>query len=366
MRILGIGTATPEFAFTQQDRFEVAESFMYDTDQARRVLPTLIEKAGVEKRYSCLLKSSAGSIAERQTLYRTVQSEDANPSTEKRMQVFSQEAIQLAEQSVQQVMTKTTCDAREITHLVTVSCTGFSAPGFDLQLLDSAGLPRGVERVNVGFMGCHGGLNGLRVASAIANSDPQAKVLLCATELCTLHYQYSGNTDQLIANSLFADGSMALVGEAACSTSLRSTSGWRVAGSASYVIPGSADLMSWMISDTGFRMSLSPALPSLIQQRVFDWMCEWLRKYDLTPEQIRGWAVHPGGPKILSSFQAAMSISREDLVHSYDVLREYGNMSSATVFFILQRMIDEGDRLPCVALGFGPGITIEAALLMPE
>lgn len=375
MNILGIGTATPEHFFSQDDRHQVAEHYFQGTRKERRVLPVLYERTGVKKRHSVILNASEGDLADRQTLFKPVTTEEAAsdvntpakgiPSTEERMQVYDREAWQLAVKSVQNVLEETGVNPASITHTVTVSCTGFSAPGFDLQLIDAVPLSPAVQRTHVGFMGCHGGLNGLRVANAITTANPEAVVLLCATELCSLHHQYSGNADQLVANALFADGSMAVIGVGDDSEHASKT-GWFVADSASYVIPESQDSMTWMVGDTGFRMSLAPTLPSLIQTEVAGWMEQWLSKHGVSPRDIQGWAVHPGGPRILSSFQEAMQLEPEALHHSFDVLAEMGNMSSATVFFILKRMIAEGNRLPCVAIGFGPGITIEAALLMPQ
>lgn len=370
MRIVGIETATPEYYFRPEDRFEVAESFFRGTEKQRRLLPVLFEKTGVQRRHSCLLKSAEGSISERQSLYQKVDLEnDSNngPPTAVRMQVYDREAGPLAAVAVENVLRSTGFARTSITHLVTVSCTGFAAPGFDLQLIDHVGLSSSVQRTHVGFMGCHGGLNGLRVATALANHQPGTRVLLCCTELCSLHYQYSGESDQLVANALFADGAMALIG-VADETEIphqTDTTGWRVADSASYVIPGSQEMMSWTIGSHGFKMSLSPTLPALIESHIRAWLETWLSRHSMTVDDIGGWAVHPGGPRILSSFQQAMDLGERALQHSHGVLRDYGNMSSATVFFILQRLRAAGNQRPCVALGFGPGITIEAALLLP-
>ena len=192
----------------------------------------------------------------------------------------------------------------EITHLVTVSCSGFSAPGFDLAIVEELGLPPGVSRTHVGFMGCHGALNGLRVAKAFAEADSSACVLLCAAELCSLHHQYGWQPDQIVANALFADGAAALVarqGEAA-------DAGWRLLDQASIVVPGSSEMMSWRVRDHGFQMSLSSELPSLIGQRLEPWLTAWLARHGFSIPQIASWAIHPGGPRILSSCSSALEL----------------------------------------------------------
>ncbi len=365
MKIISIGTATPKYVVTLEDRFQIAQNMYRGTDKERQVLTKLYEKSRVQQRHSCILGSSNGDLMARQSLYESVekQSDYPGPDTAKRMQAYREHATSLAVQACQQALEKANLDSDRMTDLVTVSCSGFHAPGFDLDLLEQLPLRRSTSRTHVGFMGCHGGLNGLRTAAAYTKSNPAAAVLLCATELCTLHYQYEGGADQIVANALFADGAMALIGFPDSSNHSPQT-GWRVAASASYVIPDSAEMMSWSIGNQGFEMTLSSALPQLIYDQVKPWLSQWLATLDLTIEKIRGWAVHPGGPKILASFQEAVQLPADALRHSYDILQNYGNMSSATVFFILQQMMQEENHLPCVVLGFGPGITIEAALLL--
>ena len=361
--ILGLGTALPEHAYQLDDRFEIAEQFFNGTDRERRLLPILYERTGVKRRFSAILNSAEGSLSERQTLYlpRSSRAEYAGPSISDRMECFEQLSGPLALQAVRNAIEQSDIHPEQITHLVTVSCTGFSAPGFDLYLLKEIPLLPSVQRTHVGFMGCHGGLNGLRVARAFAESDPNACVLLCATELCSLHYQYQGGADQIVSNALFADGSMALVGGGQDFQNLKSTS-WISKSSASHVVSQSNDMMTWNVRNLGFEMSLSPKLPHLIEEHVRPWLSSWLAEHDLQLEDIKSWAVHPGGPRILSSFQKAMQLPDEALSHSRHVLQNFGNMSSATVFFIIKRMIENQNELPCVSIGFGPGITIEAAL----
>ncbi len=365
MRILGLGTALPEHAYQLEDRFEIAEHFFLGTERERKLLPVLYERTGVKRRYSAVLNSSDGSLSERQTLYlpRSSSPEYSGPSITQRMEFFEELSGPLALRAVRNAIADSGITPEQITHLVTVSCTGFSAPGFDLFLLRETPLLPSVQRTHVGFMGCHGGLNGLRVARAIAESDPNACVLLCATELCSLHYQYQGGADQIVSNALFADGSIALVGAGQAVQQSRSTS-WIAKDSASHVISESDDMMTWKVRKLGFEMSLSPKLPQLIEEHVRPWLESWLAEHELQLDDIKSWAVHPGGPRILSSFQKAMQLPDEALSHSRYVLQNFGNMSSTTVFFIIQRMLEEQSQLPCLSIGFGPGITIEAALFI--
>ncbi|TWT60480.1 Alpha-pyrone synthesis polyketide synthase-like Pks18 [Rubinisphaera italica] len=366
MKIIAIGTATPKHVATMEDRFQISQKMYRGSEKERRVLPKLYEKSRVQQRHSCILGSSSGDLMERQSLYESVEEQPdyLGPDTLKRMQAYQEHATPLAVNACQQAFEMANLNPNRITDLVTVSCSGFHAPGFDLDLIEQLPLKRSTSRTHVGFMGCHGGLNGLRTAAAYTNSNPDSAVLLCATELCTLHYQYEGGADQIVANALFADGAMAVIGLPDSSNHAPQT-GWRVAASTSYVIPDSVEMMSWSIGNQGFEMTLSSALPQLIYDHIKPWLSQWLATHDLSIEEIRGWAVHPGGPRILAAFQEAVELPADALRHSYDILQNYGNMSSATVFFILQQMMQDENHLPCLVLGFGPGITVEAALLLP-
>jgi predicted naringenin-chalcone synthase len=243
---------------------------------------------------------------------------------------------------------------------VTVSCSGFHAPGFDISLVKQLPLSSQVARTHLGFMGCHGALNALRVAQAFLEADRSACVLLCALELCSLHHQYGWDADKVVSNALFADGAAAVVAFPAESTAARR---YHFIASGSKVIDDSEDAMSWRIGDHGFEMTLSPRVPDLICQHLKPWLEDWLAGHELNPATIGSWAVHPGGPRILSAVCEAVGLDQAVLEASQQVLADHGNMSSPTILFILDRMSLTSGSTPCVALAFGPGLTVEAALL---
>ncbi|MFC1661923.1 type III polyketide synthase, partial [Gemmatimonadota bacterium] len=245
---------------------------------------------------------------------------------------------------------------------VTVSCTGFFAPGLDTALVDILGLPPTVERTHVGFMGCHGALNGMRVASSFAGADPGAQVLLSSVELCTLHMSYVWDPDTLVANSLFGDGAAALVGVGDSVPS--ENRGWCLAASGTCRLPDSDDAMSWRIGDHGFRMTLSPSVPDIIGAHLRGWIGEWLGAQGLGMADVSTWAVHPGGPRILKAVGEALDLLPDSQTVSRGVLSEFGNMSSATILFILDRLRRQNAPRPCVAVAFGPGLVVEAALFL--
>jgi predicted naringenin-chalcone synthase len=222
-------------------------------------------------------------------------------------------------------------------------------------LIRELGLSPGVERVHVGFMGCHGALNGLRVGRAIGTADPQAVVLLVAVELCSLHYYYGAEPGKVIANALFADGAAAML------VSQR-LPGWAVRASGSQLLPNSERELGWSIGDHGFQMIMTKQTPRVIEQYLRDWVVGWLRSHGLSLGDIANWAVHPGGPKILAAVQAALGLPDAALADSWQILADYGNMSSPTVFFIMKKQAEKHLSGPAVSLGFGPGLVVEAAL----
>jgi predicted naringenin-chalcone synthase len=284
---------------------------------------------------------------------------DRGPSTAERMARYEREAPGLAAEAARAALADGGWEPRDITHIVSVSCTGFAAPNFDLGLVRELGLPPTVARTHVGFMGCHGALNGLRVARAYTASDPEARVLVCAVELCSIHYQYGWRPDQLVANAIFGDGAAALVGAAE-----RPEQGeaWELTRSGSALLEDSAELMRWRIGDHGFEMSLGARVPGVIERELRPWLDGWLASQALSVDAIASWAIHPGGPRILESVAEATGIGRAEYAISQEVLAEFGNMSSPTVLFILERLRRRGAPRPCLALGFGPGLAVEAAL----
>lgn len=274
------------------------------------------------------------------------------------MRHYAEHALPLALRAARRALQQAATPPQAITHLITVSCTGFAAPGVDAGLIRQVPLRATVQRTHIGFMGCHGAINGLRVAQAFAQSVPAAHVLMCAVELCSLHFHYGTDPQKLVANALFADGA------AACVSAAESANGaWRVAATGSCLFPNSESAMTWGIGDAGFDMQVSPRVPGYIARALKPWLTEWLERHDLTLECIRSWAIHPGGPRILTAVEECLGLHPDALAVSRKVLAEYGNMSSPTVLFILDRLRSQDAQRPCVLLAFGPGLVAEAALV---
>lgn len=357
--ILGLGHALPAHFITQADAAEQSVACCVASDKQRHLAPRLYLRSGVETRHSVLLESSTnGDAAEQSYFSPPDEGKPLGPTTGDRMQPYRDNAGRLACRAAEEALAHAGAKPESITHLVTVSCSGFDAPGFDIDLISDVPLSPRVPRTHVGFMGCHGALNGLRVAKAYANADPEARVLLVAVELCSLHYQYGWTNERMVSNALFADGAAAaIVGRGRTPDAL-----WQLGDDLAEVVPESRDAMSWRIGDHGFHMTLSVAVPELIMTELRPRMEAWLACNGLSIEEIGGWAIHPGGPRILQACRDALSLPEAALEASFEVLRRCGNMSSPTVLFVLEEL-RESTTGPIVALGFGPGLAIEACLL---
>ncbi|MDX1973359.1 MAG: type III polyketide synthase [Candidatus Sumerlaeia bacterium] len=316
-------------------------------DRLVGLIDAAVEHSGVVERGVVLEQNPEG----RWPFY---EDSEASPSTEARMKVYQQFAPELAEKAARDALVDAGSNPTSITHLVTVSCTGFMAPGLDAELVQRLGLQKNVERVHVGFMGCHAGVNGLRVAQGLAQQSGGLVLLVCV-ELCSIHFQYGSGRHDLLPNVLFGDGAAALVvglGEA----------GLRVRGTASFLLPNSESAMTWLIGNTGFRMTLSNQVPGLIEGALDGILQEQLACWGIQREQITGWVVHPGGPRILEAVETALGCGPKGLAASWKVLRSHGNMSSPTLFFVLSEILKQQKTGYWVGMAFGPGVTIELVL----
>jgi predicted naringenin-chalcone synthase len=274
----------------------------------------------------------------------------AFPTTRARMARYETEAPALAEAALERLGLAQ--EAPRITHLVVATCTGFVAPGLDRHLVERHGLHPSVERTMVGFMGCQAAINALKLAWHIVRSEPGARVLVVCLELCTLHLQDTTALEQLLCFLLFADG---------CAAALVSAepTGLAVQGFRSLVMPENGDMITWRIGDDGFDMTLSGMVPIALAHALPDWQAEMLDGRMAAETDL--WAVHPGGRSILDAVEHGLALPQGALAESRAVLRENGNMSSATVMFVLQAMLARASRgqRGC-ALAFGPGLSAES------
>ncbi len=355
LSILGLATSVPIHTMTQDEATDIGTQICCQTERQERLLKVLYRRSGVKKRHTVLPHRIALSWLGDDDNGSVKTTTTVGPTTAERMQFYAEHAGPLALEAAEKALQESPLDAADVTHLVTVSSTGFQAPGVEFRLIDELSMKPTVQRVNVGFMGCHGAVNGLRVAQGLA-LDPEARVLLCAVELCSLHYHFGWDPEKFVANTLFADGAGALV----CQQGDRGF--WNLRGTGSCVLPNSSDAMSWTIGDFGFEMTLSPRVPDIILEHLRSWLSEWLGTHGVRIEDVRSWAIHPGGPRIVATVEEALGLGHNDTATSRAVLSEHGNMSSPTILFILDRLRGADAPGPCVALAFGPGLVAEVAL----
>jgi predicted naringenin-chalcone synthase len=362
VELLGIATARPAGTMTQQQALELNVASSALSPRRASLLERLYRRSTVRQRASVLIDASREDAA-LDGLARyyppATGGHGHGPTISERMRCYEREALPLALKAAEQAIDRAGVARSEIAQIVTVSCTGFAAPGLDTRLIRQLDLRPTVGRSAIGFMGCHGAINGLRVASALASASPGSNVLLCAVELCTLHFHYGWDGGKTVANTLFADGAAAVILRKGPSR----RGSWRLRATGSCLLPDSTEDMGWRIGDHGFEMTLSSRVPAIIREQLHDWICGWLATHDLAPQDIGCWAIHPGGPRVIDAVEQTLGLSPQETVASRDVLAEHGNMSSPTVFFILRRLAEQEAPRPCVMLAFGPGLVVEAALL---
>jgi predicted naringenin-chalcone synthase len=332
--------------------------------QEKLKLHRIYSRSGIDSRYSVLEEFGKEEIAENVLFHPASRRQPATVSN--RMKLFEDFSKGLCAEAARNCFSKlNNFEVKSITHVITFTCTGLTAPGLDMQLVEELGLQRNVERTCINFMGCYAGINALKTAWHICRSQPDAVVLLAGVELCTLHYRQYETQDQLIANAIFADGAAAAI----VSAKDLSTQGRVLELSNFYAEfePSGKEEMVWKISEHGFDLKLSIYVPELIKKSILLLLQKLFAKAGITQNDIDYFAIHPGGVKILEACEEALSIAKEQNEISYNILKEYGNMSSVTIFFVLEKYIrqlkttDLNKKM--LACAFGPGLTVESMIL---
>jgi predicted naringenin-chalcone synthase len=362
--IQSIGTAVPPHKISQDHHHAILESANGMSRAEKLQLRAIYSRSGIKSRHSVLAEFSRPDHADN-ILFHPSNHHPSLPVS-KRMDLFQLYASDLCESATRECFENCSVIPSGITHLVTFSCTGMSAPGLDIQLVEKLKLNRNVERTCLNFMGCYAGISALKVANHIVRSQPDAVVLLAGVEVCTLHYQKNDKPDQLIANALFADGAAACIVSA---KKLKSKKNARVLALQNFYSefePAGKDDMIWTIGDFGFDLSLSTYVPDLIRKNIHSMLQKLFEKAGIKQEDIQFYAMHPGGIKILEACEAALKISKDQNENSYSILRDYGNMSSVTILFVLKEYLkqfserDAGKKL--LSCAFGPGLTMESMI----
>lgn len=356
-----IATCTPAYTYSQAYTRDRVKDWS-ESPRTRRLIQAVYNRSGIETRHSVSGDFIRGAEAE---LYKT---DEAGrlipPGTAERNAVYARHSRELAVEAARRALAGDSGFEREdITHVIYVSCTGFANPGPDYHIIRELGLRPDVQRYTLGFMGCYAAFPALRMAAQFCAADSNAVVLVVCLELCTLHMQVNDQPGSILANSLFADGAAAAIVSACLPEEGRAA--YRLCGFESTLLGASEKEMAWDIGNQGFNIVLSSYVPDIIGGNIEALLRGILRKHGRGLESVNEWAVHPGGRAILDKVEESLNLNPGALEASRNVLRDYGNMSSATILFVLKEMLDvaETDAATLCAMAFGPGLTVETALM---
>jgi len=341
-----IATAVPEHDV--HDAFINYVPHLLRDERDQRMFKQLVRRSQIEHRFSFLRPNPDATRLDADNFYQP----GKFPDTDTRMRFYKKHALSLACKALDRLDFASLKD--DITHLIITTCTGFYAPGIDLQIINHYGLKSSVERTVIGFMGCQAAVNALKLSRHIVRSTPSAKVAIINLELCTLHMQETDNLEQVLSFLIFADG---------CSASIVSSepAGIELQSFYSTVLPDSRDQITWDIGGLGFDMVLSRQVPATIAAGMSGCLPEILR--GRVANDIQHWAVHPGGRAILDAVITGISMPEQALASSRRILKQYGNMSSATIMFVLKDMMESNPVTgQGCAISFGPGLTAESML----
>ncbi|MCW3073249.1 MAG: type polyketide synthase [Flaviaesturariibacter sp.] len=352
-KILSIGTALPAYCHSQMDILTFMQQVYAANEVDKRKMRFLYTQSGIKQRYSVIADYSRP-LSEWK-FYPQSENLEPFPSLEQRMTVYNKQAPLLSVDAVRDCLDHKHSH-KDITHLITVSCTGMSAPGLDLQVMELLDLEKDISRTSINFMGCYAAIHALKQADAICRSDEKAQVLIVCTELCTLHFQREGTMDNITSALLFGDGSAAalVVGNEVEGEGLHLDHFY------SEVIPKGKRDMAWELSSTGFLMTLSGYIPDLIEEDFAPIISRAMAKEGGGINEVTDWCIHPGGKRILEAIHKSLGFANGQLAHSYEVLNEVGNLSSATILFVLkQKLAEKKPMRKMVGAAFGPGLTVE-------
>lgn len=370
VRLLSIETAVPDTVIRQEDVSRLFAEQPGMTRLGTRVVRSAFAGAGVSTRHTVL--PELGVVASG-----TVDGGDAaaspfvdpttrhlrSPGTHARNQLYTEHAKRMFVTAARAALDAAApgIELADVTHVITVSCTGFFAPGPDVRVTKDLGLPADVKRMHLGFMGCNAAFPALQAAYTACRADPDAVVLVVCVELCTLHLHVRNDPDTVMGNALFADGAAAAVVTGRDAAAPGAT--LELVDFETTLAPVGEEELAWSVGDEGFEMILGTYVPRIIDDHVTDALAPLLDRAGLSADRIPLWAVHPGGRSILDKVQGRLALTDEQMAPSRGVLADAGNMSSATILFVLERLVRAGDPGTVAALAFGPGLSIESALL---
>jgi predicted naringenin-chalcone synthase len=361
--ILALATEVPNHFISQDSYTNAASRLLNLSDLQSARLKKITSGSQIQKRHTAVSDFSINGSDE---LFQPI---DGNlfPKTGRRNNLYKESAPTLAKAACEKALNQWGGHRSDITHVISVSCTGMVAPGIEFLLIESLGLKSSVERLGINFMGCFGAFKGLAIAKALALENPIHRILLVCTELCSLHFQADLKIDTMIANSIFADGAAAVV--IGCNPERNEQSLFEIHRQGSDSIQDTLELMTWEAGDYGYEMRLAASIPAHLEHHIAKFATRILGANFSFADCT--WAVHPGGKSILEAISRACQLTSKQLSASWNVLRDYGNMSSPTFLFVLNEILrsnrEDGhetlNKEWIIGLGFGPGLAVEGILL---
>ncbi|MHA7154844.1 type III polyketide synthase [Arthrobacter sp. TMN-50] len=361
-------TAVPETVMVQSDVRDVFAAQPGLSRLGTRLVGAAFDSSGIQTRYTAVKEMTLEAPSGDPVFFDSTERRILSPSTKVRNEVYAAEGTKLFVDAASRALAAAEgIEASDITHVITVSCTGFFNPGPDYKVVRALGLSPATQRYHLGFMGCYAAFPALRAAKSFCEAEPNAVVLVVAAELCSLHVRSSNNPDSIVGSSLFADGAAAAV------ISAREYTATAPALSLDFfetvLTPVGEESMAWNIGDEGFEMVLGTYVPHIIDEHIVGALEPLLARDETLAEKqykdIEHWAIHPGGRSILDKVEAKLDLKEDQLVPARETLRDYGNMSSATVMFVLKHILDQpftGQNERICSMAFGPGLTVETAL----
>ena len=360
--LIDISTSSPPYKVLQQTAAEGLKKRMGGKPSVSRLIDTTSYHSGIEKRH-IVIPDAESEIDKK---FYSVEGNFITPGTQKRMEEYKKWSILLAKEAVKNLIYKNNINIQNIRRIVTISCTGFFAPGLDFEIIKEFDIPICVKRINIGFMGCAASLIGFNSVMEGMKNEIQSEInyLLISVELCSLHLQAEPSRDNILANMIFADGCAAVL--FSNSEEYKNRVKLNFISTSSALFENSYEYMGWEIGNYGFEMKLSSDLRKIILSEAVPRLKMILNSHGLKPVDIDHWALHPGGRAILDTLQNGLEIVEDKMIPSRKVLNNFGNMSSASILFVLKEII-ESEKLKrndmICAVAFGPGLTMEVVLM---
>jgi predicted naringenin-chalcone synthase len=356
--LLDISTASPPYKVPQKKVADELKLRMGGRPAIGRMIEAVSNNSGIDCRYFVIPDVEENADSK----FFTDKDGFLKPDTKTRMKAYESWSKLLTGEAVEKLLSANNINPSTIGRLITISCTGFYAPGFDYFLINKFNIPADVKRTHIGFMGCAAALIGFNSSlEALSTLEENKNILMVSTEICSIHFQTEPTKDNILANLIFADGAAA-----ALFSKDTDKSGLQLIDTVSFLFKGSAEFMGWEIGNFGFEMILSQELPKIILEQAMPRLKLLLQDIGVKKEEIKYWALHPGGRAILDSMQKGLELSDESMIPSRTVLRNYGNMSSVSILFVLKEIMNRNNIAKgeyCCAVAFGPGLTMEVALL---